>query len=215
MSLDSETISAEAVRAYAQGIAKGAAKMENIITNLLLLASARRMDVEMQPLDMAQVVDGALERLVNVVEQSHAEIVLPQTWPVALGYAPWVEEVWVNYLSNALKYGGDSDKGIAPYIEVGFDETPVLSGKDETAVAQIRFWVRDNGKGLTPKEQKQLFMPFERLDQVRIKGHGLGLSIVRRIVEKLEGEVGVESKVGQGSLFYFTLPAFQMNAEFD
>jgi signal transduction histidine kinase len=50
-----------------------------------------------------------------------------------------------------------------------------------------------------------LFRSFERLDQVRAKGHGLGLSIVRRIVEKLDGEVGVESAVGQGSVFWFTL----------
>ena len=70
----------------------------------------------------------------------------------------------------------------------------------------IRFWVRDNGLGLTPDEQARLFTPFTRLDQVRAKGHGLGLSIVRRIVEKLGGQVGVESTVGQGSIFSFTLP---------
>ncbi len=70
----------------------------------------------------------------------------------------------------------------------------------------MRFWVRDNGDGLTPEDQARLFAPFTRLDQVRVKGHGLGLSIVRRIVEKLGGQVGVESQVGQGSTFSFTLP---------
>jgi signal transduction histidine kinase len=70
----------------------------------------------------------------------------------------------------------------------------------------VRFWIRDNGPGLTPEEQTRLFTPFTRLDQAHAKGHGLGLSIVRRIVEKLGGQVGVESKVGQGSLFTFTLP---------
>ena len=71
----------------------------------------------------------------------------------------------------------------------------------------MRFWVRDNGPGLTPKAQARLFTPFTRLDQARAKGHGLGLSIVRRIVEKLGGKVGVESQIGAGSLFSFTLPA--------
>jgi signal transduction histidine kinase len=66
--------------------------------------------------------------------------------------------------------------------------------------------VRDNGPGLRPEEQARLYAPFERLHQVRAEGHGLGLSIVRRIVEKLGGQVGVESTSGQGSLFYFTLP---------
>jgi signal transduction histidine kinase len=68
------------------------------------------------------------------------------------------------------------------------------------------FWVRDNGAGLTPEEKARLFTPFTRFDQIRAKGHGLGLSIVRRIVEKLGGEVGIESEVGQGSTFSFTLP---------
>ncbi len=71
----------------------------------------------------------------------------------------------------------------------------------------MRFWVRDNGPSLTPEEQTKLFAPFMRLDQVRARGHGLGLSIVRRIVEKLGGQVGVESEAGRGSMFSFTLPA--------
>jgi signal transduction histidine kinase len=60
---------------------------------------------------------------------------------------------------------------------------------------------------LTPEAQAKLFVPFERLSQARAEGHGLGLSIVRRIVEKLGGEVGVESELGAGSTFSFTLPA--------
>jgi signal transduction histidine kinase len=71
----------------------------------------------------------------------------------------------------------------------------------------VRFWVRDNGPGLPPEEQTRLFTPFTRLNQTRARGHGLGLSIVRRIVEKLGGQVGVESEVGRGSVFSFTLPA--------
>jgi signal transduction histidine kinase len=74
----------------------------------------------------------------------------------------------------------------------------------------VRFWVRDHGSGLTAEEQARLFIPFTRLFQAGTKGHGLGLSIVRRIVEKLGGEVGVEvgveSEPGSGSAFWFTLP---------
>jgi signal transduction histidine kinase len=67
---------------------------------------------------------------------------------------------------------------------------------------------------LTPEQQAQLFVPFTRLAQVRISGHGLGLSIVRRIVEKLGGEVGVESSAvpGEGCLFFFDLPALAQDA---
>ena len=70
----------------------------------------------------------------------------------------------------------------------------------------VRFWVRDNGAGITPEDQVRLFIPFTRLSQASVGGHGLGLSIVRRIVEKLGGQVWVESQAGQGSVFSFTLP---------
>ena len=70
----------------------------------------------------------------------------------------------------------------------------------------IRFWVRDNGPGLTPEDQARLFVPITQLDQIRVEGHGLGLSIVRRTAEKLGGQVGVESEVGRGKVFFFTLP---------
>ncbi len=76
------------------------------------------------------------------------------------------------------------------------------------SAGMARFWVRDNGAGIAPEEQARLFVPFTRLDQARAQGHGLGLSVVRRIVEKLGGQVGMEStgQPGQGCTFYFTLP---------
>jgi len=69
----------------------------------------------------------------------------------------------------------------------------------------IRFWVKDNGSGISPEDQQRLFKPFTRLSLAPVEGHGLGLSIVQSIVEKLGGEAGVASVVGQGSRFYFTL----------
>jgi signal transduction histidine kinase len=71
----------------------------------------------------------------------------------------------------------------------------------------IRFWTRDNGPGLPPKEQARLFTPFNQIGRLPNRGHGLGLSIALQIVEKLGGQVGVESELGKGSLFFFTLPA--------
>jgi two-component system sensor histidine kinase/response regulator len=142
---------------------------------------------------MLGIVIDAQQRLVDKIEEYQAEIVLPEAWPVAVGYGPWIEEVWVNYLDNGIKYGGRP-----PRLELGAERLPD---------SRIRFWVRDNGPGITPEEQSRLFRPFTRLDQADTKGHGLGLSIVRRIVEKLDGEVEIESQIGQGSTFAFILPA--------
>jgi PAS domain S-box-containing protein len=205
---DHALLSDEELRHYLHTISQSGHKMSNIIDELLLLAGLRKIeDVDVGPLDMARIVAEARGRLVDLIEGREAEIILPESYPVALGYGPWIEEVWVNYLSNAIKYGGER-----PRVELGADPPFALPGSEATPAqrsteGQIRFWVRDNGPGLTLEEQGRLFRPFERLDRVRAKGYGLGLSIVRRIVKKLGGQVGVESTVGVGSTFWFTLPA--------
>jgi signal transduction histidine kinase len=144
---------------------------------------------------MGRIVAEARGRILHLIEEHQAEIELPDSWPVAMGYGPWVEAIWANYISNALKYGG-----CPPRVELG-----------STAHADgwIRFWVRDNGPGLSAEEQARLFTPFERLHEVRAQGHGLGLSIVQRIADKLGGKVGVESAgvAGEGCEFFFALPA--------
>jgi len=167
-------------------------RMHSIIGELLLLAEVRRGEVTMEPLDMGPIVASAQACLGYLINRRSAEISEPDTWPTVLGHAPWIEEVWANYLSNAIKYGGHP-----PRIEIGAE--PGCNGN-------VRFWVRDNGQGLTQQEQASLFTPFTRLHQVKAEGHGLGLSIVRRIMDKLGGQVGVESEVGVGTAFFFTLP---------
>jgi len=175
-----------------QAISLSAKKMHSIIEELLLLAGVRKTEVDVRPFDMAQVVSGALQRLSYMTNEYGPEVIQPDKWPTALGHGPWIEEVWANYLSNAMKYGGKP-----PRMELGADES---GGK-------VRFWVRDNGPGLSDEQKARLFMPFTRLHQARATGQGLGLSIVRRIMEKLGGEAWVESELGKGSTFGFTLPA--------
>lgn len=177
-------------------------KMTNIVNELLLLASVRqKSDIERAPLAMGVIAEEALSRFDDQIAARDVRVTLPEAWPEALGYAPWVEEVWVNYISNALKYGGDP-----PRITLGADEGPGMVAEGDAASRFWRFWCRDNGPGLTAAAQAKLFAEFIRLEQTRAEGHGLGLSIVRRIIEKLGGEVGVESEVGVGSTFWFTLP---------
>jgi signal transduction histidine kinase len=145
----------------------------------------------LEPLDTARIVDEVQQRLGNMITDYEALFAIPESWPPALGYPAWVEEVWTNYISNALKYGGSP-----PHIKLG----ATVEGN------MVRFWVRDNGEGLTQEQQEQLFDKFVRLDKTRAEGHGLGLSIVHRIIEKLGGEVAVKSQLGEGSVFSFTLP---------
>jgi signal transduction histidine kinase len=194
------TMPGEELRRHLHKMAQTGRKMSSIIDELLLLAGVRQMEVEMRPLDMGSIVAEVQQRMAHMIEEYQAEIILSDTWPVTMGYGPWVEEVWINYLSNALKYGGRP-----PHVEIGAKVQPD---------GMVRFWIRDNGQGIPPDARDRLFTPFTRLDQVSAEGHGLGLSIVQRIVKRFGGEVDVESKAGQGSVFSFTLPgvASQTNA---
>jgi PAS domain S-box-containing protein len=191
-----DTLSSAELQDFLDKLVNNGLKMSRIIDSLLLLAGVRRKEiVKTSLLDMDKIIVEAQQRLTTMIEASRPEIILPPSWPAAMGYAPWVEEIWVNYLSNALKYGGHP-----PIIRLGAE-----------AIDQgmVRHWIKDNGPGISPQAQKLLFTPFTQLTQVHLQGQGLGLSIVRRIVEKLGGNVGVESQgiAGEGSTFYFTLPA--------
>lgn len=181
---------------YFQAITDGAHTMSAIIDDLLLLAGLRDPAAIITPIDMAEVLRAVRRRVEPLIAQHRAQFSAPEQFPSVLGYAPWLEGVWVNYISNAVKYGGQP-----PRVELGYCE------QDDA----VCFWVQDNGRGLTPEQQAQLFVPFKRLRQVRsAPGHGLGLAIVRQIVEKLGGVVGVESPPPgaphAGSRFAFTLP---------
>ena len=187
------------IKMYTDAIIQGSKKVDQIINNLLLFANVRKTTAPSQVIKMGSVVNEALKGLDYKIKKAKAKIKLPETWPDAIGYSPWIEEVWTNYLSNAIKYGGTP-----PNIEIGYD----VDASEIVPAGMVRFWILDNGPGISANDQKLVFNKFERLDQIDTKGHGLGLSIVRRIIEKLNGQIGLESKLGEGSLFYFTLPLF-------
>lgn len=191
--LNSEMVFPSKQSQMLQQIINNAEQMNVIVHELLLLARIQQENnVVLAVVDMASVIQHATERVFDTIYEKDAQIKLPADIPSALGHSPWLIEVWVNYLSNALKYGGSP-----PVIEIQAEQLPKM----------IKYSVKDNGKGLSDEEQARLFTPFTRLETIEVQGHGLGLSIVLRIIEKLGGQVGVESQVGEGSTFYFLLPA--------
>jgi two-component system sensor histidine kinase/response regulator len=173
---------------------KNATRLNSIVDELLVLAGVGRQTVPLKPVEMDAVVQDGLGRVENLVQKTKAKVERPAAWPIALGHGPWIAEIWTNYLSNAMKYGGTP-----PSVRVGADAIPDRKS--------VRFWVQDNGPGLSAEQQAQLFKQFSRVSETRASGHGLGLSIVRRITDKLGGSAGVESQPGAGSRFWFELPA--------
>lgn len=168
-------------------------KMSETIDALILLSQIRETnDVTFSTIDTHQLVHAVCLQLADNINTHQATIYISDEMPTAYGYLPWVEQIWINFLTNALKYGGTP-----PHVEIG------AAMQDKNSAY---FWVKDNGKGLSPEEREHIFLPFARLNQDRKEGHGLGLAIVSTIVRKLGGEVRVESTPGEGSIFGFILP---------
>ncbi len=188
----------ELLNEFSGHIKESAQKAMHITHELLLLATVTHHEVENKPLQMQRIFKNARYQLKELIYESNAKISYPDEWPDAVGYAPWIEEIWVNYLSNALKYGGTP-----PEIEVGA----------ENGDHYVRFWIQDNGNGILPEDQGRLFKKYSRLAPEIAEGYGLGLSIVKRISRKLGGFVGVISsgKPGEGACFWFDLPTAKKN----
>src|SRR5574341_147433 len=143
---------------------------------------------------MRPVVQEALSRLEPAIEQRGVEVRLEGEFPAVLGNPHWLEEVVANLMDNAVKYIGEDNP------------VPRIIVRGMAMDGTVRYEVCDNGIGIQAEDQAQLFEMFTRFHDREAKGSGLGLSIVRRIITKLGGEVGVEAEPGQGSTFWFTLP---------
>ena len=179
--------------AFLDGITHTGRRMSRIVDELMLLAQIGTAEVPRREVHMGEVLEQALERMSAFITRHKALIVRQESWPVACGYAPWLEEVWANYISNAIKYGGRP-----PTLEFG---------SDSLSDGFVRFWLQDNGPGIPADKIATLFHTHSKPAQSLLGSHGLGLTIVKGIVEKFGGEVGVSVVPGSGSRFYFSLPA--------
>lgn len=163
----------------------------DLVHALLSLAQAGQHELRRERVELGQVVDASIVQL----RGSHAREPLPvtvQPLPAVHGDPGLLRQVFVNLLGNALKFSRDA---AAPRIEVG--------SRQENG--QTVLFVRDNGVGFEGEAAARLFEPFQRLHGERFPGSGVGLSIVRRIVERHGGRLWAESAAGQGATFYFTL----------
>ena len=182
---------AVAAQRMLQAIASQAETSEKLVSALLALARSSDASLNKQ-----QVDTGALVR--EVVE-SMRHVRTAAVLPVVVGWLPHVDadpelsrQVFVNLIGNALKFAVGASQ---PRIEVG------VTGDPDAPV----FFVRDNGVGFRPEEANRLFKPFQRLHSGYFEGFGVGLSIVKRIVERHGGKVWAEGCPGRGATFYFTL----------
>ena len=183
-------ISEEERKHFLEIIAENSRKMSNVIKELLIFATIKKDDIRFSTIKMMKPIENVITRLRFQIEQKSVQFKINKTMDDCLGYDPWIEEVWYNYISNAIAYGGSS-----PVIEIGSE----VQNSDF-----IKYFVKDNGPGLSPEFKAIVFQTNPEKDKVA-HGYGLGLSIVKSIVEKLGGYIDVESEIGNGSVFSFYL----------
>ncbi len=210
---------------YVGRIAANAQYLDQMLRHLLELSRVGRVEEPEEAVAAGAVVDEVLGDLARPLAESQVTVELPPTWPLVRYSRLRLRQVFSNLLSNALKFLGPQPN---PRIEVGWrrliengtedpDEAGASNGQNTESVPPgehlIEFFVRDNGIGIDPCDQQRIFLPFQRLGKVNVEGTGVGLSIVQRIVEGRGGTLRVDSAAGQGTTFYFTLPAAPPAAE--
>lgn len=183
----------------ANRIDSAAMNMSEMIEGLLLLAQMRNVDQIIEPTDVSASLEEAIERIKPDIDARGVHLDVRKPIPDALAYGPWLEEVFANLVSNAVQYIGKSNPD------------PRITIRAKAGQNCIIYKVVDNGLGIEKEDQTRLFDMLSRFHKEESSGTGLGLAIVQRIIEKLSGEVGVESQPGQGSTFWFTLPATNNN----
>lgn len=167
-------------------------KMQSLLRDLLELSRIGRMMNAPETIQFEDLVHDALDILHGQLEERHVTILTQPDLPAVYGDRQRLTEVLQNLIDNAIKYMGDQTE---PYIEMG------QSGEES---GRSIFFVRDNGIGIAPEYRERIFGLFNKLDP-RSEGTGVGLALVKRIIEVHGGRIWVESEPGKGSTFYFSL----------
>ena len=176
-----------------QRIQEAVHKMQRLLNELLELSRIGRMMNDPETIPFNELVKEALDIVHGRLEKSGASVQVQPDLPAVHGDRPRLVEVVQNLVDNAAKYMGDQKE---PRIEIG------QRGNENGMPV---FYVKDNGMGIEPEHHERVFGLFNKLD-ARSEGTGVGLALVKRIVEFHGGRIRVESEAGSGSTFLFTLP---------
>ncbi|NDF12111.1 MAG: PAS domain S-box protein [Proteobacteria bacterium] len=168
-------------------------RMERLVNDLLYFSRLGRQELAIQKTDLNQVIADISFMMESTLQEAPARIVIPSPLPTITCDLPRVTEVFRNLITNAVKYNDKPEK----IVEIG---TVDREGE------QV-FYVKDNGIGIAKQFYDDVFRIFKRLNDEddSIKGTGVGLTFVKKIIERHNGSIWIESEVGEGSTFFFTL----------
>ena len=173
----------------------GASRMQKLINDLLALSRVGTQAKPSEPVDTGMILSRVLSDLQAAIESAGATVVKPDQMPTVLADGTQIGQLFQNLVGNAFKFRGEKP----PRLEVRVEPAP------ETGF--WRFAFQDNGIGIEPQYFERIFVIFQRLhSKESYPGTGIGLAICKKIVERHGGRLWVDSKVGEGTTFFFTLP---------
>ncbi len=176
---------------FAQRIVASAQRMDLLISDLLEYSRLSRQTFDLEPVNLNAEIEKALHMLSDRVATGKIEVA---PLPKVLAHPTVIQQILHNLISNALKFVA---RGISPQIKIWA----------ETNQTNVRLWIEDNGIGIPSEFREKIFVLFERLNGGCYPGTGVGLAIVRKAVQRMDGAVGVESEPGKGSQFWVEFPA--------
>jgi PAS domain S-box-containing protein len=180
---------------YTRRVVAAAQQMDTLIWDLLEYSRLSRADLTVQAQDLKRLAQEASSQLEEEIHRRQAQVQVIEPLGQVMAHHATLMQVLVNLLGNAIKF---IPPGVVPRVRVWA----------EPRNGRVRLWVEDNGIGIAPEHQGRIFRIFERLHgEESYPGTGIGLAIVRKGLERMGGEVGVESALGQGSKFWLELPA--------
>ena len=194
---DYESLFDDMGREYLNRLITAAGHLDTLILDLLAYSRLGRTQIQLGQVDLATVVQGILQELESELQEKQAQVIIKTTLPLVKSQQSILKSIITNLITNAVKFVHPSIRAV---VQIWAEER----GK------YVRLWVEDNGIGIAPEHQERIFRVFERLHGVEsYVGTGIGLAIVKRGVESIDGSVGVFSNLNHGSRFWIELPKYK------
>ncbi len=175
-------------------IEKATTRLKVSVDDLLELARIGRMNTEREAVRIGPLLQEVRADLAGVLAEKKVELVIDDSMPTVVVNRRRMFEIFENLIHNAIKYGCEENGG---KISIGYEKIE----------AETRLFIRDEGPGIAPEYHEKVFGIFQRLNPGQTEGTGIGLTIVKRIMEEIGGRVWVESTPGEGATFWLAFPA--------